>query len=113
MHEMSLAENVLGILEDASREQGFRKVKAVILEIGRLAAVEPEAMRFCFDEVMRGSLAEGARLEILETPGAGWCARCAATVPIAELVTACPQCGEYQVQATDGMQMRVKELGVE
>ena len=45
MHEMSLAEGVLQIVEDAGRTQGFSRVKAVILEIGQLSAVEPEAMR--------------------------------------------------------------------
>ena len=60
MHEMSLAEGVLQIVEDAARSQGFSQVTAVRLEIGRLSSVEPEALRFCFDVVVRGSLAEGA-----------------------------------------------------
>jgi hydrogenase nickel incorporation protein HypA/HybF len=113
MHEMALAENVLHIVEDASRDQGFVRVKTVILEIGQLAAVEQEAMRFCFDAVMRGSIAEGAELEIIDVPGQGWCMKCAATVPIAQQYDACPQCGGYQVQPTGGMEMRVRELEVE
>jgi len=113
MHEMSLAESVRQIVEDAARGQGFSKVKTVILEIGQLAVVEPEAMRFCFDAVMRGSIAEGAALQIIDLPGEGWCLQCAAAVPIAEQLATCPQCGGYQVQPTGGMQMRVKELEVE
>ncbi len=113
MHEMSLAEGVLQLMEDAAHSQGFSRVKTVWLEIGRLAAVEPEAMRFCFDAVTHGSLAEGARLEIVNLPGQGWCMKCAMTVPIEEQFGACPQCGSYQVQATGGTEMRVKELEVE
>ena len=44
MHEMSLAEGVVQIIEDAAREQGFSKVKTVFLEIGWLSSVEPDAM---------------------------------------------------------------------
>jgi hydrogenase nickel incorporation protein HypA/HybF len=113
MHEMSLAEGVLQLIEDAGREQGFTRVRTVILEIGQLAAVEVEAMRFCFDAVTQGSIAENALLEIVETPGEGWCMKCAAAVPMAEQYGPCPQCGGYQVQVTGGTEMRVRELEVE
>ena len=113
MHEMSLAEGVLQIIEDAARSQGFVRVKTVILEIGQLAAVESEAIRFCFDAVTHGSIAEGARLEIIDVPGQGWCMKCAATVPVTEQYGVCPACGSHQVQPTGGTEMRVKELEVE
>ena len=113
MHEMSLAEGVLQILEDAARTQSFQRVKTVWLEIGRLSSVEPEAMRFCFDAVTRGSLADGARLEIIDVPGSGRCLACGAQVEIAAVYDPCPICGDYPVQPTGGTEMRVKELEVE
>ena len=113
MHEMSLAESVLQIIEEAARKQQFGRVRTVVLEIGQLAAVEAEAMRFCFDAVMQGSVAEGAALEIIEVAGAGWCSRCATTVPMDDLVAACPQCGGVPLQPTGGTKMQVKNLEVE
>lgn len=113
MHEMSLAEGVMQLVEDTARREQARKVTLVVLEIGRLSSVEPAALSFCFDVVTRGSLAEGAALEIVDVPGAGWCMQCAATVPIAERYGACPQCGSHQVQATGGTEMRVKEIEIE
>ena len=113
MHELSLAENVLQIIEEAAQAQGFSRVKTVVLEIGRLAAVEPEAMAFCFDAVIRDSCAEGAALKIVELPGEGWCAACAATVPITDIPATCPHCGGYRVNPTGGTGMRVRELEVE
>jgi hydrogenase nickel incorporation protein HypA/HybF len=113
MHEMSLAEGIRQIVEDAGRRQGFRKVKTVVLEIGQLAALEPDSLRFCFDLVMKGSIAEGAVLQIDSLPGRGWCAQCAEMVPITALYDACPRCGSYQVQASGGTEMRVKELEIE
>jgi hydrogenase nickel incorporation protein HypA/HybF len=113
MHEMSLAEGVLRIAEETARAQGFARVKAVRLEIGALAQVEPEAMRFCFDAVTRDSIAQGARLEIVCAPGTAWCAKCSDSVPVQALFDDCPRCGSTQLQLTGGQEMRVKELEVE
>lgn len=113
MHEMSLAEGVLQILEDAANAEHFSRVKSVRLEIGRLSSVEPEAMRFCFDAVTRGSIAEGAQLEIIDVPGTACCFACGATVEIAAVYDPCPACGGYGMQPVGGTEMRVKELEVE
>lgn len=113
MHEMSLAEGILQVIDDAAREQGFSRVHVVRLEIGQLSSVEVEALRFCFDAVTRASLAEGARLQIDSVPGAGWCMMCSKTVPLPALYEACPHCGGYQIQPTAGTEMRVKDLEVD
>ena len=113
MHEMSLAESVLQIIEEAAVAQKFVRVKTVWLEIGQLSCVEQEAMRFCFDAAMQDSIAQGARLEIIEVAGTGWCETCACDVPLAALYEACPKCGGYGLNITGGDAMRVKELEVE
>lgn len=113
MHEMSLAEGVLQLVEETAQREKAQRVKLVVLEIGRLSSVEPEALKFCFEAVTHGSIAQDAALEIIEVPGAGWCMPCAKTVPMTESFGACPQCGSYQVQPTGGTDMRVKEIEIE
>lgn len=113
MHEMSIAEGIVQLLEEQAAAQRFRRVRAVWLEIGPLAAVEVESLRFCFDAVTRHSLAAGARLEIIEMPGRAWCLGCNAGVAIRRRHDACPQCGSYRLQLTGGDELRVKELEVE
>jgi hydrogenase nickel incorporation protein HypA/HybF len=113
MHEMALAEGILRIIEDQAAACGFERVTRVRAEVGRLAGVEIAALRFSFDAVMNGSVADSAVLEIVETPGQGWCMDCGATVEISALYDACPLCGGYQVHATGGMEMRVLDLEVD
>lgn len=113
MHEMALAEGVLRILEDAALREGFRRVRAVHLEIGQLSSVEPESMRFCFEVAARQSIADGARLAVVETPGSAWCIPCSASTAYSAFGEACPRCGGYQLEVTGGTEMRVKELEVE
>lgn len=113
MHEMSLAESVMQIIEEAAQTQQFETVRSVTLEIGELASVEPDAMRFCFDVVTRNTLAEGAMLEIVTTPGRGRCISCGEEVPMSEKYGLCPACGSPHLQIIAGEKMRVKELSVE
>ena len=113
MHEMSIAEGILQIVEDAAAQQGFRRVTEVRLEIGALSGVEIEALTFCLDVVLKNGIAEGARIELEKVPGTGYCLGCGETVPVLALYDACPNCGSYQVQATGGSEMRVKDLLVE
>jgi hydrogenase nickel incorporation protein HypA/HybF len=112
MHEMALAEGMLGIVADTARSNGAARVTRVCLEIGALAHVAPEALRFCFDAVTRGSVAEGAVLEIRTTPGRAWCMPCGETVELARLGEACPRCGSYQLQVAQGDEMKVREIEV-
>ena len=113
MHEMALAEGILQIVEDAATRNGFTRVTEVRLEIGALSGVEVEALAFCLDMVLKGSVAEGARVVMEKLPGQGYCLNCGRNVPIQALYDACPECGSYQVQATGGTEMRVKDLLVE
>lgn len=113
MHEMSLAEGILDLIEDAARREGFGRVRTVFLEIGRLSSVEPEAMAFCFDAVIRGTLADGAKLEISAVPGTGFCLDCGRETALEALYDACEHCGAAPVRVTGGTEMRVRELDVE
>jgi hydrogenase nickel incorporation protein HypA/HybF len=113
MHELSLTEALIELVEEESRKQGYSRVRAVYVEIGAMSTVEPEAMRFCFDAVTKGTIAEGATFGIVTVPGRGWCPDCATTVPVLERFAPCVECGNFCVQATSGDDLRLKELEVE
>jgi len=112
LHELSLCESLLEIVEEQARVHDYRRVKAVWLEVGRFAGVECDALRFSFDVVMRGSLAEGAELNIVDLPGRGWCFDCGEEVLLEDYFDVCPRCGGT-VQISGGQEFRVKELEVE
>ncbi len=113
MHEMSLAEGVLQLIEDAATQHHFSKVISVWLEIGQLSGVELEAMQFCFEAVTRDTIAQEARLSIVSLPGTGWCLACGVAVPMTQVFGTCPHCLGHQLQVTGGTEMRLKELEVD
>jgi hydrogenase nickel incorporation protein HypA/HybF len=113
MHEMALCRGVVKILEEQASAQSYTRVKLVRLEIGPLATVEPEALRFCFEAATRGTLAENATLDIITAAASAWCFSCGETVTITERNGVCPNCGSYQVHVTGGDELRIKELEVD
>ena len=113
MHEMAISESILGILEDEARRQHYARVNRVRLEIGALAGIETEALRFSFDVVTKGTLAENAVLEIIGLDGQAWCLPCERSVPIGQRYDACPLCGGRALQVTGGEEMRIKDLEVD
>lgn len=112
MHEMSIAEGIRTVIEDAARANAFDRVTRVRIEIGRFAGIEPDALEFAFDVVMRGSVAEGSQLQIIGLPGRALCFDCAATVEIQHRLDPCPNCGGTRLLAQGGDEMRIKDLEV-
>ncbi len=113
MHEISLIESVVALVEDERRKQDFSRVRLIRLRVGVLGHAEPDALRFCFDAVTRGTIADGARLEIEMVPGEGKCLDCGRVVQLVERFAACPLCGNARVRMTTGDELRLAELEVE
>lgn len=113
MHELSLAGGILRLVEDAARREGFARVARLHLEAGALAGVELPALRFALDAIAPGTCLAGAEIHI-DTPAAtGWCARCAAAVPVTSRLDACPGCGATGLRVSGGTALRVVELLVQ
>lgn len=113
MHELSLAQSVIDLIEGAARREQFTRARVVRLEIGALSCVEPEALCLAFECASRGSVAEDARLELLRIDGLGRCRACGHEAFMESLYDPCPSCGEVPLDVLQGTQMRVKDLDVE
>lgn len=110
MHEMSLCEGVRSAVEEAAAAHNAKRITLVRLEIGRFAGVEKAAMEFAFEVVMRGSVAEGARLEMTDLPGRALCYDCMREVEIEHRLSPCPDCGGGKLMPCGGDEMRIKDM---
>jgi hydrogenase nickel incorporation protein HypA/HybF len=106
MHELSIANS---IVEICAGRAGDARVIRVRLEIGQLAAVMPDAVRFCFDVCARNTVLEGAVLEIHEIAGRALCRDCGNEVVLEELVGRCA-CGSANLRVIAGEELKVKEM---
>ena len=106
MHELGIAQEVVAIAEERA---GERRVTRVVLQVGKLSGVLPDAVRFCFEACAEGTVVAGALLEIIETPGLGRCRACGADAPLDRPYGQCG-CSNTDLEWIAGDELRVKEL---
>lgn len=69
MHEVSLCESIIKIIEKQAKQDGFSRVERVTLTVGALSGASIEALEFCFPMVAKGTIADGACLAFTQTEG--------------------------------------------
>ena len=70
MHEYHLVESVLkSILEKTKNIKNIKHITLISLKIGNLKMVSKETFSETFKEVSRGTICEGAKLDIKEVMG--------------------------------------------
>jgi hydrogenase nickel incorporation protein HypA/HybF len=106
VHELALTES---LVEQVRERLGERRVVRVRLEVGRLMAVVPDALRFCFEVCSRGTPLDGAVLEIDEIAARGTCRSCGAELELLEALPLC-RCGSADVAIAGGNQLRILEV---
>jgi hydrogenase nickel incorporation protein HypA/HybF len=113
MHELSLAQSIVDLVEEQRVSAGFARVRTIRVSVGVLSSVDPRALEFGFDVVARGTVAEGAALAIERPPGRAFCTDCEQTVAIATQADACPICAGHRWKVVGGQELRVVDLEVE
>jgi len=106
MHELSITRNIVAIVSEHARGD---TVTEVTLEIGLLSAVIPDSIRFCFDIVAKGTVAENARLDIIEVAGQGRCRTCGQDLELRHPIARCP-CGSSDLTRLSGEQLTIKQM---
>jgi hydrogenase nickel incorporation protein HypA/HybF len=112
MHELSLAESVIHIVESAARKAGADRVTRVRLAVGALAHVDPDALLYCCELVARDGVAAAAVFDIDRPPAEAWCDDCQKNVALEKVGFPCPECGGFHVTVTAGEEMQVIDIVV-
>ena len=112
MHELSLAAEILRLVQASAAREPFARVARLRLEAGALAGVEVPALRFALDAIAPGTCLDGATIDIDQPPGRAWCAGCDAEVAIDSRADPCPRCGATGLRPTGGHQLRLRDLVV-
>lgn len=109
MHELGITQNIIAIVSENAQN---KKVQRVLLEVGKLSAIMPDAIKFCFDICAEGTIVEGATLEILEIAGMARCRQCGNTFYVDKPFGIC-ECGSVELDIITGQELNIKEIEVE
>jgi hydrogenase nickel incorporation protein HypA/HybF len=112
VHELSITENLVRVLQEQASAQNFQKVLRVRLDVGMLSTLEPDSLVFCFDIVAKETVAEGAQIEIVRSPGVAICRKCNTHLQISAYGEPCTQCESFDLEITSGKDMTIKDIEV-
>jgi hydrogenase nickel incorporation protein HypA/HybF len=112
VHELSLMEETLSIAIAHAQREGAQRIHLLTMRVGALSGVVPEALEFAFGILARGTMADGAQLRIETVPIAAYCTTCGQEFETADLLGACPRCGETATQLRHGRELELGSLEV-
>jgi hydrogenase nickel incorporation protein HypA/HybF len=113
VHELSLVASIFDVLEEKAREHGAARVTKVVLEVGRMSGAVPELLESAFDTYKKGTLAEGARLEIVLVPVKLRCPDCGGEAVREDTDFSCAACGSRRVEIVAGRELVVEKIELE
>jgi len=113
MHELGIASSVLQeARQEAMRHPGVR-LRKVRVRVGEFSGVNPEALSFCFEVLVRDSKLEPLELEIESCARRQHCPACGQTFTVADYDLNCPSCGTADTQFVSGDELELASLEME
>lgn len=112
MHELSIAQSILSIAENAA-PQTDAVVTSVGLQIGELSGIEIDSLKFALSVIKENTVLKKADLDIEIVKGEAQCTDCKTIFPMHYFGICCPQCGSYFVRVLKGREMKVLNIVVD
>lgn len=113
MHEAGIAQNILDIAVENASNNNAKVINKIYVKIGRLAAIEHDALLFAFDALKEDTIAANALLEIEDIPIKGRCMECKHEDIYDEMFFSCKRCGSYKVELLTGEELNITEIEVD
>lgn len=113
VHELSIAQSVLDIVDQNLPKDRPVRVRAVRLRIGAMGGVVTDSLEFCFSAITRGTRLEGVPLEIEHVPLVVHCRSCGKDSVIEQTLFACPACEAADLHMVSGNEMHVSEIEID
>ncbi|OFZ53645.1 MAG: hypothetical protein A2428_08855 [Bdellovibrionales bacterium RIFOXYC1_FULL_54_43] len=95
MHELSIAQGLIRIIEDELAKRNVKnQVERVVVKAGKLNAIIPDSLSFHFDVLKKSRpQLESTVLEVQEIPAIVHCPKCHRTFELEHAIFACEVCG--------------------
>ena len=105
-------EQTLEIAVEQASRQGASRIHHLKMRIGQMSGVVPEALQFAFEAVIKGTIAQGATLEIERVPTICYCHQCQRKFQPSDFFYECPQCGQFTTDIHSGKEIELSSLEI-
>ncbi len=110
MHELSIAQNIVEIIQEHVPSNGLSLVKNVKMKIGNLAGVVPDSLEFCFDAITDQTPMRNAVLVVEHVPFVVECGRCGKASTSEVGIILCAECGSDETRIVSGNELLVTAI---
>jgi hydrogenase nickel incorporation protein HypA/HybF len=110
MHELSLALEVVELTRREAEKHRVSIIKELEIEVGYLSGVEADAFQSALELIVKETILENATIQIIRTPGNGFCRTCDNDFLLNQPLDTCPVCGNYPTRVWGGNEFRVKSM---
>ncbi len=112
MHELSVTESLLDMSVEEAEKAGAAHIDEIKIVIGDLTGISEECVRFYFDIISEGTIAEHARLSFKRMPAVFRCSSCGHVFERERLAFSCPVCGSPGVLIDSGKELYIEGIEV-
>jgi hydrogenase nickel incorporation protein HypA/HybF len=120
VHEISIAGAIIDSVLDCAKKNDAKKVEEIFIEVGELTALNPDQLKFIFETITRGTVAEWARYDIKVVKPQISCRKCSysGTIEFFERLhfflplIKCPDCGDSDLEIVAGRECCVKKIRI-
>ncbi len=113
MHELSIAQNLVQLVEATAAEHQVMAVRSVRVRIGALSGVVGFALESAFGLVREGTVCAGASLDIEDVPVRIACPNCGSVTVNDLTFMLCPNCGRASSELLSGRELEIASIEVD
>jgi hydrogenase nickel incorporation protein HypA/HybF len=113
MHELSIAQNIVDIVQQYVPVEAMGDVRSVRVRVGGLSGIVPESLEFSFSAIVAGTPLGSASLNIERVPAVCRCEDCGIEFEVADFVFACPGCSGMHTKLISGSDLQVVDIELE
>ena len=94
-----------------ARQHDATQVHRIVLRVGALSGVEPDALRLAFDAAVKGTPAEKADLGLESVGARGRCSDCDLEFNVeSDFIFTCPKCGRISGELVQGRELELTRV---
>ncbi|MFN3870350.1 MAG: hydrogenase maturation nickel metallochaperone HypA [Aquificaceae bacterium] len=113
MHEFSIVQSLLELLEEEATKHKAKRITRIEVIVGVLSGVEPHLLKLAFDTFKEGTVAEDSEFLVKVEKLKVWCKDCEKEYEKEELNLLCPICGSLNTQIRGGQELLLKSIELE
>jgi len=110
MHELSIAREIISVVELEASKRRLSSVSEIKLKVGALAGVDPESLSFGFKASTIGTAFEKTKLTVEWVHVKGKCRTCGKSISIDDLIFLCPLCDSTDIEILQGEELDIEYL---